>query len=893
MQFFAPNFGGSTKKFSSVAVSAAFLVAAAAAQGQVLHGLDDTAQDAWFWDPVANTYSGNFALGLGVRAMAYDPGTDTVYFSTGAQLYKFSANPVGSPILVGTISGEVTTVSSGLAYDTATNRLLGTSGTGTTHKLVAIDTTTAATTLVRLYGTGDFGGLDYNRTDGRLYGTNDSTSTTNGFAGRGLYAMDPPFDTGAITRIAAYPGSETDIDGCAADGDSVYLCRDLQNLTSYIYSLSSGTYSGPFTRPGAATTSEVFNGATFIGGGTPITGSNVAVSIVDPGDCAVSVGGSFDYAVTVQNFGPDPATGVEMSFTLPPGILFNSADGGATHSSGVVSASLGGMAPLTSVTININATVAAGGGLYTATASATSTSSDPFPGNNSDAESMLVSAVTPATASITGVFTTVAAASNSEVPEIGGLFDTVGGFDRPFVSADQSKFIISADTTNATTADNVLIVGDTSTGSFSVRAREGDFHTGAGELLAEFEIHYGVSNDGTRFAFSYNSAATTFDEAVVQFNGSAYEDVAREGINGPATPIGTLYGSISGSVGMAGNGAISFYSNLSGTASGTADDTAAFTNNGLSTPVQEGVTIPLGQGDATAFTVKTIDSGSTEGKGFYTNGDQSAYFYTGAINAPTTADVVAVLNDTVVLQEGYAVPGSEFISPISALNFGYMNAGGHWMAYGSNTDTQDWVVWNGTVVAKTDGLITPSASEAWDDGVVGDTYAQNFFLVVGNNGGDYVVGGLTNAPDLLANAALVQNGTAVIARENDPVDLDNNGLFDDDAFIRTFRDDRAFMTDTELWIVVRLRNGAGYCSGANADIGQALIRIPLAAGGCPWQATNCTADQDGDEDVDSDDIVLFFGNFENGDSCGDQDGDEDVDSDDIVVFFSLFEQGGC
>jgi len=64
-------------------------------------------------------------------------------------------------------------------------------------------------------------------------------------------------------------------------------------------------------------------------------------------------------------------------------------------------------------------------------------------------------------------------------------------------------------------------------------------------------------------------------------------------------------------------------------------------------------------------------------------------------------------------------------------------------------------------------------------------------------------------------------------------------------------------------------------------------------GGCPSDITSCRADQDGDEDVDSDDINVFFNNFEGGDSCGDQDGDDDVDSDDITTFFSRFEAGGC
>ncbi len=77
------------------------------------------------------------------------------------------------------------------------------------------------------------------------------------------------------------------------------------------------------------------------------------------------------------------------------------------------------------------------------------------------------------------------------------------------------------------------------------------------------------------------------------------------------------------------------------------------------------------------------------------------------------------------------------------------------------------------------------------------------------------------------------------------------------------------------------------------DIYTDMTQTPCTGGGCPWETFGCTADQDGDDDVDSDDIVVFFSNFENGDTCGDQDADEDVDSDDIVIFFGLFEQGGC
>ncbi len=51
----------------------------------------------------------------------------------------------------------------------------------------------------------------------------------------------------------------------------------------------------------------------------------------------------------------------------------------------------------------------------------------------------------------------------------------------------------------------------------------------------------------------------------------------------------------------------------------------------------------------------------------------------------------------------------------------------------------------------------------------------------------------------------------------------------------------------------------------------------------------CTADVDSDADIDSDDIVLFFSNWEAGEA--DFDGDDDTDSDDIVVFFGRWDSG--
>lgn len=53
----------------------------------------------------------------------------------------------------------------------------------------------------------------------------------------------------------------------------------------------------------------------------------------------------------------------------------------------------------------------------------------------------------------------------------------------------------------------------------------------------------------------------------------------------------------------------------------------------------------------------------------------------------------------------------------------------------------------------------------------------------------------------------------------------------------------------------------------------------------------CVADYDGSGLPDSDDIVLFFEDWEAGDGAADVDGDSDVDSDDVVSFFDAWDSG--
>ena len=83
------------------------------------------------------------------------------------------------------------------------------------------------------------------------------------------------------------------------------------------------------------------------------------------------------------------------------------------------------------------------------------------------------------------------------------------------------------------------------------------------------------------------------------------------------------------------------------------------------------------------------------------------------------------------------------------------------------------------------------ATELWTDA----EFASCFFLHVGNGRGDYVIGGVSDGPTA-TNVVLVLNGQRVIGREGDHVDLNGNGLPDDDLFSNTFDDDDGDLTRT-------------------------------------------------------------------------------------------------
>src|SRR5690606_13499442 len=146
---------------------------------------------------------------------------------------------------------------------------------------------------------------------------------------------------------------------------------------------------------------------------------------------------------------------------------------------------------------------------------------------------------------------------------------------------------------------------------------------------------------------------------------------------------------------------------------------------------------------------------------FYTTPDGAHWYAEGRIAGATTADDgVLVYDGTVVLREGRAIPGTNII--VGDITQTVLAGNGDWISRG-----RDWVI-----VGRTDST-GPAADEV-----------------------------------------IVLNGEQVVLREGDPVDLDGNGVFDDDAFIgrgvntnAAFNANTWYLTDDRvLYGIVMLRN---------------------------------------------------------------------------------------
>ncbi len=419
-------------------------------------------------------------------------------------------------------------------------------------------------------------------------------------------------------------------------------------------------------------------------------------------------------------------------------------------------------------------------------------------------------------------------------------------FDRPFTSPNGQWFLLQAETTLATTEDRILMVFDGTNWSTVLREGLQAPWSAEAETVGFIDPDMGINNSG-HFAFCNNTSAkgnpTNNDDYTIGFDGTNFVVLAREG--DPAIGGGN-WGATQSSPHVLNDGTFCF------------DSTASSGGSRL----LQGNTI-LAQ--STVTVLSNQPGGATNTFSSFT-----AFFYNSSADGSQTmfrcnlAGVQTIaINNRVALQGGDTIPGMSAPTTNTFVRAS-MSHNGNWMVRGATTNADlDYVARNGLLVAQGLDPITPGNTELWDDA----TFAALFFSQYENGVGDYIIGGVTNAADVNANAVLVLNGTTVVVRENDMVDLNGNGLPDDDAFIGVFNNDDLFLTDDlQLYFTADLRDGLG------AALGQAFLHIDLAGGPPP-----CPADINGDGNVNVTDLLAVIGAWGACPGCP-----ADINGDDVV-----------
>ncbi len=623
----------------------------------------------------------------------------------------------------------------------------------------------------------------------------------------------------------------------------------------------TGAQSDPDTGNNTATEETTFS----VDADLVVTGS-------DAPDPVTPVGGQITYTIDYSNDGPSPAENVTLTVTLADGVSFFSTDMGAhdgAPNGGVVTVPLGALGSGASGTVTIVVdTLEAGRQVTDVTIGNVGLAGDPAPLSNSGPIATQVYDVAPAGLPV-AIFSDIVTDPSSDVPGLVGV--KFSSFDRPSLSPDTALWITTADTDASSSMDEVILTGRGRC-DLMVAAQEGVSTLDPGDQIGFIDSDVTI-NDNGGFAFATNTNGTTSaDEVIVVWdpNAAMFVTIAREG--NLAAPVAADYGSSLDAAAILNNGQVWFVGDT--TLPDTNTDEVVFSKNGNTAEAQEGVTIPGGQtGSETWDGFDTDLSVDANGLNWAVQGD---------LSGDTSTDDVFAVNGDVVIQETVVIPGSGFTSGANEVDFGRMLANGEWYARGDNEDGQDWVVTNGSVLAKTGDAVAAGSSELYSDA----PFSSTFFAYAENNVGDYIVAATTSALDDVSNAVLVLNGTTVVVREDDLVDINGDGLANDDARINTFGNDDILLTDDlQLYTNVTLRS-----EDRTTTVGDAWLVINLCGVFNP-----VFGDIDRSGVVDFDDYLVLEAAIgvtdvcdPNYSPCADLNGDGKVDLLDAAIFQVLF-----
>lgn len=486
------------------------------------------------------------------------------------------------------------------------------------------------------------------------------------------------------------------------------------------------------------------------------------------------------------------------------------------------------------------------------------------------------------------LYSTISTSPTSQIPGAapGTLFS---GFRRPYPSPDGSKWIMAASNGSAS-AFNVLLLGSGNTATAAVLPGAVTPWNSATNFVL-FRRNAGINNAGQWAIGATDNSGSLTDGLIIKDLGAGIVVHARETDpafgdlgSGGAQFAGTL-----DSASIDNAGIVSFYSTLKNTSGGTSDDSAIW--YGSTAVAQEGVTEPGNQpmGDSSLIA-------SFRDTRYYRSPDGSTYIEGAQLGGSTTRDQIILVNGDIVAQEGVTVVSdcAQTLGNSSAgLGETNMGQGGDWFFRGNcgvfagGAAEKFWVMRNGALVAEENQPIVPCAPERW---ARRSFTPACFFTSIGDSANNYLVGGASDILDETFSGVLVLNGRRVVMRSNDPVDLDGNGLLDDNVYIRALRFDDAFITpppNRRLFVIADLKD----TQMVGNSIGVALVMKRI------WD--ECPADFNDNGEIAVADLFDYLDAWfaTNGltDACfpADVDGVQGVDVVDLFFYLDLwFAQNG-
>ncbi len=416
---------------------------------------------------------------------------------------------------------------------------------------------------------------------------------------------------------------------------------------------------------------------------------------------------------------------------------------------------------------------------------------------------------------------------------------------------DGSQWMVRGSTTQGSDAANILVQGAGFTGT--AFAQEGQPLRGgsAGELYDFFDGPRPVSWDSSgNLAFSTRAKGSSSLEKLIRVVGGNHTLVLQQndpalGVidNPPANSGDETIGNSINSVHLLDSGEVGFINTPVNNLSSTRYPVFFLDNTAVR---QSGITSIDGEiWDSMDF---DNSGGTPDGLHTFIIGDTE--------NPDTTKDGILSIDDSVAIREGSPVAGPGTPS-MDAVFFARMLNDGTWFARGDDPSNNDWAVRNGSLLVQSGDPVV--GSENWGDVISGFT---------GNNQGDWIATGSTNNIDPSRDSVMVLNGTTVLLREGDAIDLDGNGQLDDDVFLRGFTPDDLFLMDNrDVYFLASLQDGGG------VNLGDAFLFLAGAI----------TGDFDGDGDydcVDVDGLVAEIVAVSN-DPAYDLTGDGSVNGDDL------------